>query len=346
MSPAPSRLAALAATAGTFVAAGVAAKVVDNRRRERRREERGEEVPFGSVHGPSHTVTATDGVRLHVEVDEIDPDLVGTKAAKGAPTVIFVHGWVCTLDTWHYQRLALRGLVRMVFYDQRSHGASSRSRRSHCTFEQLADDLRAVMDDVAPDGPVVLVGHSMGGITIQQLASDSPELFGDRVVGAALLSTSAGRLLRTSPGLRRALPFLRAGGPLLDWGRGFNSYSVVRRWAVGPDADPRYADMSDEMILKAPTHVLLDFYLAFGDLDVRSGAKGLGRVPVVVASGTKDLLTPHSHNRRLARTIHESRLVELEGAGHMIPFERHAEVTRVVEDLLAEVGHPVREGER
>ena len=169
---------------------------------------------------------------------------------------------------------------------------------------------------------------------------------GLQIVGAALLSTSAGRLLRTSPGLRRALPFLRAGGPLLDWGRSFNSYSVVRRWAVGPDADARYADMSDEMILMAPTHVLLDFYLAFGDLDVRSGAKGLGRVPVTVACGTKDLLTPHSHNRRLARTIHGSHLVELEGAGHMIPFECHAEVTRVVEDLLDEVGHPVREGER
>jgi pimeloyl-ACP methyl ester carboxylesterase len=340
MSPAPSRLAALAATAGAFVAAGVAAKVVDTRRREHRREQRGEDVAFGSVHGPTRTVVASDGVRLNVEVDEQDP------GEPPRPTLVFVHGWVCTLDTWHYQRLALRGLVRMVFYDQRSHGGSGRSTREGSTFSQLADDLRTVLDEVVPEGPVVLVGHSMGGIAVQQLASESPELFGDRVVGAVLLSTSDGRLVRQSPALRRVLPFLRAGAPLLDWGRTFNSYSVIRRWAVGPDAPRRYADMADEMILRAQTHVLLDFYPAFVDLDVRNGAQGLGRVPVVVACGDQDLLTPIKHARRLSRTIDDARLVTLGGAGHMVPFEEHVAVTRIIEDLLDRLGHPVREGDR
>lgn len=342
MSPAPSRLAALAATAGAFVAAGVTAKVVDTRRREHRREQRGEEVPFGSVHSPVRTVVASDGVPLNVEVDEADE----AHAGSAAPTVVFVHGWVCTLDTWHYQRLALRGLVRMVFYDQRSHGGSGRSTRQGSSFSQLADDLRTVLDEVVPEGPVVLVGHSMGGITVQQLAAESPELFGDKVVGAVLLSTSDNRLVRQSPALRRVLPFLRAGAPLLDWGRTFNSYSVIRRWAVGPDSPRKYADMSDEMILRAQTHVLLDFYPAFVDLDVRSGAQGLGRVPVVVACGDHDLLTPIKHARRLARTIEDARLVTLGGAGHMVPFEENVAVTRIIEDLLDRIGHPVREGDR
>lgn len=347
MSPAPSRLVALAATAGAFVAAGVAAKVVDTRRREHRRERRGEDVPFGSVHGPSRTVTASDGVALHVEVDEADPDRRPEPGTPdGAPTLVFVHGWVCTLDTWHYQRLALRGLVRAVYYDQRSHGASGRSSREASTFVQLADDLRRILDEVVPTGPVVLVGHSMGGITVQQLAQDAPDLFGDRVVGVVLLSTSSGRLVRNSPALRRLLPLLRAGGPLVDWGRTFNSYSVIQRWAVGPDADAKYVDMADEMILKAPTHVLLDFYHAFVELDLRRSASVLSRVPVRVACGTQDLLTPLRHNQKLAEAIDGAELVTLEGAGHMIPFERHADVTRVVEDVLAATGTAVREGDR
>ncbi len=337
MSPAPSRLAALAATAGAFVAAGVTATVLDHRRRASRRARRGEHVEFGSVHSTPRTVTATDGVRLNVEVDEPEPG-----RATG-PTVVFVHGWMCTLDTWHYQRLALRGQARLVFFDQRSHGGSGRSARSHDTFEQLADDLRVVLDEVAGPGPVILVGHSMGGIAIQRFAIDAPELFGDRVVGVALLSTSAGKLVRSSPALRRALPLLRASGPLLDWGRTFNSYSVIRRWAVGPESDEKYADMTDEMILRAGTHVIFEFYPAFVDLDVRTAAKALEQVPVTVACGTKDLLTPFGHAKRLVEAIDGARLVSLEGSGHMIPFEDHVEVTAIVEDLLASAGAPVEE---
>ena len=82
------------------------------------------------------------------------------------------------------------------------------------------------------------------------------------------------------------------------------------------------------------------------DLDVRSGAEGLGRVPVVVACGDHDLLTPIKHARRLARTIEDARLVTLGGAGHMVPFEENVAVTRIIEDLLDRIGHPVREGDR
>ena len=68
--------------------------------------------------------------------------------------------------------------------------------------------------------------------------------------------------------------------------------------------------------------------------------------PLRVACGTQDLLTPLRHNQKLADAIDGAELVTLEGAGHMIPFERHADVTRVVEDVLAATGASVREGDR
>lgn len=322
------RAAVLASTAGAFVAAGVAARFVNTRTRRQRQARRGEHVVFGSVHGPRRTVTASDGVAINVEVDDGPDD---------EPTVVFVHGWMCTLDTWHYQRLALRGRCRMVLMDQRSHGRSGRAKASSSTIEQLADDLDRVITECAPRGPVVLVGHSMGGMTIQQLAADRPDLFGDRVVGVALISTSSGRLMRGSPGLERLAPVIRMSGAILDWGRAFNSYSVVRRWAVGPDAQERHVDMVDEMILQAPTHVVLDFYAAFTTLDLTTGLKGLGVAETVVMCGTKDMLTPIKHSRRLAKAIPDARLVELEGAGHMVVFEAHQAVTEALEDLLESV---------
>ena len=316
----------LATTAGAFVAAGVAAKILNDRQNERRKLRRGEDVAFGSVHSATQKVVSADGIRINVEVDE--PDL----EAPHLPTIVFVHGVLCTLDTWHYQRLALRGHVRMAFMDQRSHGASDVADRASSTIENLASDLHAVIE-ACTDGPVVLVGHSMGGMTIMQLAADHPEMFGDQVVGVMLLSTSSRLPLVSSPAARRIVPFARRAAPLVDWGKGFNSFSVVRRWGLGPDAQERHVDMTNEMVLQAPTRVLTDFHPMFAALDVRHALETLSHIPTIVVAGTHDSVTPLSHSRRIADGIAGSSLVIFEDTGHMAMFEEHARVTELVLEL-------------
>lgn len=328
------RTKALVGSGVAFVAAGAAATLFSERVSARRHLRLGEEVPFGSVHGTSHWVTTPDGVRLHVEVDEADD--------PHAPTVVLVHGWTCDLDTWHYQRLALRGRARLVLVDLRSHGASGRARPARSMLADLADDLDLVIRRFAPKGPLVLVGHSMGGMAVMQLAAQDPRLVAGRVEGVVLLSTSAGDLLRSSPVLRRVRPLLRASGPAVEWGRRFNSYSVVRRWAVGPDADEKHADMADQMIARARTHVFWDFYPAFGELDLYDALPALGIAETVVVCGTRDLLTPPRHARRLAEEIPGARLELVDGAGHMIMFEEHERVTKVIEDVVEHVADGTR----
>ena len=73
-------------------------------------------------------------------------------------TLVFVHGYTLNLDCWHFQRAAFRGLVRSVYYDQRSHGRSGRSPHENATIDQLGHDLLAVLDAFVPDGPVVPFG--------------------------------------------------------------------------------------------------------------------------------------------------------------------------------------------
>ncbi|MGJ9421932.1 alpha/beta fold hydrolase [Aeromicrobium sp. CF3.5] len=322
------RTTRIIATAGAFVATGLTATVLNGRAQSVRRRRRGEEVEFGSVHSTPLAITASDGVSINVEVDE---------AESKTPVVVFVHGWVCTLDAWHYQRLAMRGAVRLVFMDLRSHGASGRSGPSNSSLPDLAGDLAHVITQVAPRGPVILVGHSMGGMAVMRLAVDQPELFTSRVRGVVLIGTSTGRLMRGSPALRRIVPLIRLASPVLDWGRSFNSYSIIKHWGLGPDAEERHVDMTNEMLLRAPLHALTDFYSNFVDLDLSAAMPTIATAHTTIVCGTDDQLTPPEHSRRLAEAIDGSTLRLVDGAGHMIAFEEHEMVTAAIEDVVEQV---------
>ncbi|HLR83926.1 MAG TPA: alpha/beta hydrolase [Nocardioidaceae bacterium] len=254
---------------------------------------------------------------------------------------MFAHGWVLDLDSWHYQRAALRGRVRMVFYDQRSHGRSQRSTKQGSTFEQLGRDLRDVIQQTTPDGPVILVGHSMGGMTIMSLAEHFPTLVRERVAGVLLCGTSAGGLLPKGTSLRTATERLEHVGfavtPFLALGRRIGTNRSSRRLIVGPGAPDRYVDMTTQMLRRTRTHVLLDFLPNFGELDAYQALAALPGESTVVVSGTHDPLTPHKHSQRIVDRLPGSRLVVADGAGHMVQLERHEQVTAELEDLIDQV---------
>ena len=171
------------------------------------RSSESELAEFFTLRSDGPHVTTADGVVLHTEVDDGPAEEF---------TLLFVHGYALDLDCWHFQRSHFRGSVRQVFYDLRSHGRSSRSARERCRLDQLAVDLEQILDEVVGDGPVIMVGHSMGGMTMMRLAQSRPELFGTRVVGVALLHTSAGEMADHSP--IRGLPgraFSRVAEPLM-----------------------------------------------------------------------------------------------------------------------------------
>ena len=180
----------------------------------------------------------------------------------------------------------------------------------------------------------------MGGMTIMQLAADHPELFGPdaQVVGAVLVSTSSRLTLLSNPAARRIVPVRpRDAAPIVDWGRGFNSFSSCSRWGLGPNAEERHVDMTNEMMLRAPTRVITDFHPMFAALDVRHALETLSQVPTIVVRGTHDFITPLSHGRRIAEGITGSSLVILEDTGHMAMFEEHARVTELILGLAEKI---------
>lgn len=310
--------ASTAGTAGALAAVGAVATLAARRRRAVALA-----GDFGSLTGEAHAVTTRDGVSLHAEVDGADGD---------GPTIVFLHGWMENRHNWHFQRLALRPTARMVFYDHRGHGLSGRTGKHNSGIELLADDLARVIDALVPTGPIVLVGHSMGAMTIQRLAVDRPELFGERIVGVTLLSTLSRRLRRGNRALNRCGPLIRAASPVFDRGRAVDTTSLIRGFLVDANTPPDRVAMVDHMVSQTASRVLADFYPIFLTLDVETGTKALAAIDTLIVCGANDLLTPLSHSRRLAEAIEGARLRIIADVGHMVTFEREGLVTDLIRE--------------
>src|SRR5215467_4078568 len=331
---------ATAAGAGAFVAAE---RIAVNRLRARPGPAA---EPFGSLRGLDLTVLAEDGVPLHVEINGPDTAPI---------TIIFCHGYTVNQDCWHFQRRDLSD-HRLVFWDQRDHGRSGRSAEGSGSIGQLGADLKAVIDAAAPGaGPVVLVGHSMGGMTIMALADQYPDLFGTKVVGAVLIATAARGLDSGSPWmpalirpvLTRALPTVLNGAAkgkraiLVERGRRVSAdlaFLTTRLIGFGDgEVSPDTVAFLEQMIRDTPIEVVARFCQALLACDMRDSLPVLGTVPVTVVAGEKDRLIAARLGIELAAEIPGAQLVWVPGAGHALILERPGEVNRAITELLARV---------
>src|SRR3954470_12444650 len=362
------RTAGLIGAAVGVLAAGAAAGVAVERqvigRRSGQRKQL-EAEPLGALRGTPHVFTADDGVELYVEVDELkrsrrpEPP-AQTLLKRGrlrrkvpAPledlTLIFLHGYGLNMDAWHFERRDLAGIGTMVFYDQRSHGRSGRSPKEGVSIEQLGQDLYGILEQFAPTGPVILVGHSMGGMTIMALAEQHPELFGDRVIGVGLCSTSAGGLDGVPivfPGkvgmLARALatPAVAALARIPDVVERSRkagtdiSYLLTRKYSFGSEVPPAFTEFVNEMIAATPIEVIAEFYPIFALHDKYEALEPLQKVECVVIGGDSDHLTPFEHSEEIVRHVPGAELVEVPNCGHLGLIEHHREFTAALLGMI------------
>jgi pimeloyl-ACP methyl ester carboxylesterase len=334
----------IAAVATSAAGAAVAGVLAAERRavgRARSRPDPYADEPLGKLHTQGIDVRADDGVLLHVEVDG---------KADAPVTIVFAHGFTLCMDAFHFQRRDLADEYRLAFYDQRHHGASEHGPSGHATIDQLGTDLLTVINAVAPTGPVVLVGHSMGGMTILALADRHPELFGDRIVGVGLLSTSTGEIAKEIVGLpgwvSRAINPLIPGGArvvraratLFERGRRAGTdfaYLVTRFLSFGPDAPASLVDFMERMLTDTSIETMSLFFDTFLSHDKIKALDVLRDVPVLISCGTRDVLTPLSHSELMAAALPDAELQVIPGAGHMAKLERHVVVTAGIRRLVS-----------
>lgn len=290
--------------------------------------------------GSTEVLTA-DGIRLHAQVGgRTDSDL----------TMVFVHGFLARTMSFDMQWNHFPDKARLVRYDHRNHGRSDHTSKV-LTIETLADDLAAVIEQLAPTGRVLLVGHSMGGMTSLVLAARSPQLFARRVAGLALVATGAGHTIDGHRwenafrwGARRrllapSLLVLRLLAPGLERLRPRRTHllrSATRIVMFGTqDVDPALLSMTHTMIEEPPLSTMTSLQGSLLRHDALRALATLRATPVLVLTGAEDRLTRPEHSRRMAADIGPSaELVIVPGAGHIVNQSRPVETNAALDALL------------
>jgi len=221
----------------------------------------------------------------------------------------------------------------MVFYDQRGHGRSGEAEPETYTLTQLGQDLETVLKEVAPNGVMVLVGHSMGGMTVLSHARQYPEQYGRMIVGAALISSAAEGVTRSPLGeilknpAVEALRFTARSAPkLMHRGRNVSRSLIapILRAASFSDLQvSRSLDaFSQRMMNGTPIATLVGFLRALEVHDETAGLWTLLRIPTLIACGDHDLITPDEYSRKMAASLPQSELVIVTGASHLALLDK------------------------
>jgi pimeloyl-ACP methyl ester carboxylesterase len=307
------------------------------------------ELPSPLPPDREYTVLADDGVALSVE--ELDP------ADGGAPelTVVLIHGYTLDRRAWLFQRHELAHTtaprVRQVLYDHRSHGRSGRSPRAACTIEQLGRDLHAVVQAAAPEGRVVLIGHSLGGMTIMSLAEHDPGLFTERICGVAFLNTSAGDIGRSGlprPFLSRRNPAMPVAKQLSRWepsarviDRGREAsrnliWSMTRALSFGDESvHPALVELVYRMIRATSFEIMTDFLEEFGRHNRYAALAGLKHAEALVLGTDGDRMIQYQHSEAIAALLPHADLVQIPASGHLMMLEQPKLVNEHLLGLLS-----------
>jgi len=334
-----SRKRAAIVTAG--IAAGAVASGVIGRtivRRHRRSDPEADEPLALLPPEDLGTVRSFDGTELAVRAAG-DPS---------APTLVFAHGFSLDLTAWHYQWTQLSDRFRCVLFDFRSHGRSGQAVGGDLSVAAMAHDLAAVVESAAPSGRVVVVGHSMGAMTMLAMAESRPDVLAERVGGMVFAGVAASNLFFGAMGsvtslLRPRLGSIREAAERLNRVRrhlvarpGDLGGLAARMTQFGPDASPHLVDHVVRLAARAPSSVWTDGLVGLMDMDLRHAVRHVS-VPALVVVGEQDRVTPPAQAVDLAGELPDGRLEVIPTAGHLPMLERHEEFNAAVAAFASQV---------
>lgn len=289
-------------------------------------------------------VPGADGAVLNVEIE----------GADRGPILLFTHGWGLSARIWAEARADLGSRFGLVFWDLPGLGRSGRPTAGY-SIEGFAEDLHAVIDSLPEDRPIILVGHSIGGMTVQTFCARHPELLNRRVAAIVLENTTHmnpletmafSRVLRPlQPVIELALKLDMVLSPALwvmnwqAWLSG-STHLAARLVGFGDRPTREQLDRTARLITKNSPAVQARGNLAMLRWSITDELPRID-VPALVFVGGRDLITIDHAGETIAAALPQGRLVRVEEAGHMGPVEKAAFYNEQIGDF-AEFVHLLR----
>jgi pimeloyl-ACP methyl ester carboxylesterase len=279
-----------------------------------------------------------DGTVLHVE----------NSGPIGAPTLIFVHGWGAENRSYFYTKRALSKLYRVISWDLRGLGKSSRGGNNDYSIDTMADDLAAVQSLAST--PTILIGHSIGGMIVQNFARRYAERLPAQVVACVLVGTTPTDPTRMTIGapvmhaLERPLfvPLMYlmiALSPLIwlmNWLSYINGSLHISTGLTGfAGGETRgQLDFATLFFAKAPPGVMARGMLAMFKFEERAGLENIP-VPVLVVANNRDPVLLPRASTLIASLLRMPDYRTLAPARHMGLIERHEDFNEMLGQFIA-----------
>lgn len=278
---------------------------------------------------------------VHHELPTPDGGVVHAIEKGAGRPIVLLHGVTLRSDVWAPQFHQLTDRYRVIAVDLRGHGRSVPGTAGF-GLTRLGADLATLLETLDLHG-AVLVGHSMGGMTVMQFCGDFPQVLADRVAGLMLVATRAHQTV--PPYLDSAARRLVAGGQhRVEAGHQLPGHELtstrLARLAFGDHPSPKAVRIVGEMGMAMDPAALLPSVGGLLEHDAREALRRT-HTPSLVVVGTRDVLTPVPSGSHLAHLLPRSELVVLRRAGHQLMQERPDELAELLDALVARIeGEP------
>jgi 3-oxoadipate enol-lactonase len=228
------------------------------------------------------------------------------------PPLVFLHGIGGAARAWRSQLAAFSGRHRAIAWDMPGYGGSAPL--AIVSIATLADALQEFLQTIGAAKPV-LVGHSIGGMIVQQWLVKNPHAA--RAVVLAQTSPAFGK-----PDGDWQKSFIEARLGPLDRGETMTSLApTLVKELVGDDPDANGMALARDCMASVPAATYRATMLALIGFDLRNALKDIF-VPTLLLSGSKDNNAPAPMMAKMATYIPSAKYVELEGVGHLANLER------------------------